>query len=119
MDFEKLPRFKIDQLAILCEIERWVDVFEVERSEIERQIKFAHGWIDANPRKAPRTNVIRYLFNWLTIAERKGSLLRKPRENFKEVVAESDIMTGEDFARMREALRGGARTGSCRPVKGT
>lgn len=106
MNFDKLPRFKMEALAIVCKIPEWADdVFKVNAEEIERQIHLAHGWADANPKKAPKKNIIRYLYNWLLIAQRKGSLLKKQRENFKETVADdSEIMTGDDFARMREAI---------------
>lgn len=106
MDFEKLPRFKMHSMEIVCKVSEWESLFHVDREEIKRQIGLAHGWIDVNPKKAPKKNVMRYLYNWLCIAQRKGSLLQRPREVFKELEPESEVMTGDDFAKMREAIRG-------------
>ena len=98
MDFEKLPRFKMDMIGIVCKVPEWENIFNVERSEIERQIGLAHGWCDCNPRKAPKVNTMRYLYNWLCIAQRKGSLLKKPRENYKETETADDLSIDEMIA---------------------
>jgi hypothetical protein len=107
MNFEKLPRFQGESLGIVCKVPEWADlIFKVGLEEIERQIHLAHGWADANPRKAPKKNMVRYLYNWLLIAQRKGSLLQKPRENYQEIkTVDDEIMTGDDFSKMREAIR--------------
>lgn len=105
MDFAKLPRFKDHEAKLFWKIAEWSGVFGVDQSEIERQILLAHGWADSNPKKAPRSNIMRYLYNWMLIAQRKGSLLRKPRENFTETKpGDDEVMTAEDFQRMRENI---------------
>lgn len=105
MDFMKLPRFKSQAVEIVCKMPEWAETFKVDVAEIERQMGFAHGWADNNPKKAPKKNMIRYLYNWMLIAERKNSLRKRKVENFKENRADdNEIMTGEDWKRMREAL---------------
>lgn len=108
LDFARLQKFTGFQVPIICKVSEWSDVFEVSPAEIERQIGLAHGWILVNPKKAPKSNIMRYLYNWMLIAQRKGSLLKRPRENFQEQKPDEDqVMTGEDFARMRKVLRNG------------
>lgn len=48
-------------------------------SEIHRQILMAHAWADNNPGRAPRKDIMRYLNNWMQIADRKGSMRRGPK----------------------------------------
>ena len=105
MDFEKLPRFKRETIGIVCRVTEWANLFGVEMEEIERQIMLAHGWADNNPKKAPKKNILRYLYNWMLIADRKGSLRKKPLRNYRENrPPEEEWMTGEDFRRLREAI---------------
>jgi len=105
MDFDKMPRFKMNALQITCKVSEWSEIFKVEPSEIERQIELAYGWMVNNPRRAPKSDVMRYLYNWMLIADRKLSMRKRPVDNFKEVrPPEDEILTGEDFARMRQAI---------------
>lgn len=101
MDFDKLPRFQGFQVQIICRVSEWADLFEVTPEEIERQINLSHGWIQNNPKKAPKTEIMRYLYNWLLIAQRKNSLLKKPRENYREISIEPD-MTYEEMVSIRK-----------------
>lgn len=81
MDFEKLPRFKGFQLDIHCQIPVWADAYRVEQTEIERQIDMAHVWAVNNPKRAPRKDIMRYLNNWMALAEQKGSMRRQDRRS--------------------------------------
>jgi hypothetical protein len=100
MDFEKLPRFKMNALEIVCKVPEWSEIFKVEPQEIERQIGWAHGWCDCNKARAPKRNVMRFIYNWLCIAQRKGSFLKQPRKNFKEADWTPD-MTFEEMVEIR------------------
>lgn len=108
LNFKNLPRFQSKELEILSMIPHWANTFHVPEAEIERQIGIAHGWIDVNPKKAPKM-VMRYLFNWLCIANRKYELLRQPRQNYKEEIPQ-DPMTGDDWTKMKEALHDSKRS---------
>lgn len=105
IDFDKFARFRGFQMQIVCRIPEWVDIFDVPQGEIERQLALAHGWADNNPKKAPKTNMMRYLYNWLLIAQRKGSLLKKPRENWSEEKT-SDEMSFEEMREIRRRNMG-------------
>ena len=78
IEFNFLPRFKEFQFQVVCQVPVWARVFEVDPKEVERQIMVAHAWIDNNPRKAPK-NILRFLNNWMSIADRKGSLRKVGR----------------------------------------
>jgi hypothetical protein len=105
LDFNRMPRFKANAFEIFKMIPLWAGAFEVSQESILRQIPIAHAWADSNPSRAPRKNIIRFLFNWLTKAQKYGNL-SAVRSSYKEhKPREEEIMTGEDFAKMRQILR--------------
>lgn len=104
MTFEKLPRFRESALQIVCKVSEWSELFKVEPDEIERQIGWAHGWIDNNPRKAPK-NVMRYLYNWMLTAQRMGSM-RPRKEKEKPKVLEVVDMSYEEMVEIRRRNMG-------------
>ena len=101
MDFDKLPRFKSFTFQITIQIPIWADAFQVEPQEIERQIAISHTWIDANPRKAPK-NVMRFLQNWMAIADRKHSLRRSARPVTPREPDPEPDMTFEEMVAIRK-----------------
>lgn len=106
IDFNQLPRFKSDQFGIVSKIPNWAFTFAVEREDVERQIMFAHGWCENNPKKAPKKNVMRFLYNWMLIANRKGSLVPKREDRkYKELPVEED-MTFEEMQAIRKKNMG-------------
>jgi len=100
-----LPRFKNDQFEIITRIPEWARAFQVEPREIERQIGIAHAWINNNPKKGPKKSVMRFLNNWMSIADRKQSLRRNYREAPKIVDVEPD-MTFEEMVEIRRRNMG-------------
>lgn len=101
-----MPRFKGCQYQIMSLVDDWAGAFEVPRESIERQIPIAHSWCQSNPRKAPKRNVPRFLFNWMSKAKQYGSLGNHKRVSYKEEKPEEDeVMTADDFAAMRKAIR--------------
>ncbi len=107
LDFDALPRFKQQAYSILTMIPVWAHAFEVDEKAIIRQLGWAHGWCECNKARAPKKNIVRFLFNWMTRAKKLGNLVSVDQDNFyKEAVPnEDEILTGEDFKRMREAIR--------------
>ncbi len=106
MDFNYLPRFKPFQFVIVTRVQDWARVYGVPSEEIERQIGIAHSWCQNNRQKAPKKDIMRFLNNWMSIASRKGSLVSKRTETiFKEKPPEDETMTGDDWAKMKEAIR--------------
>lgn len=104
IDFSHLPRLKPFQFEITCKLSEWARTFEVDEVEIERQILYAAGWIQNNPKKAPKKDMMRFLYNWLLIAKRKGSLIAKRQDiTYKEKPSEDDEELSLD--EMREIRR--------------
>lgn len=101
LDFDKLTRFQGFQMQIMTQIPIWSEAYKVEREEIERQILLAHGWLINNPQKRPKKLIMRYLSNWMSIADRKGSMRRAVEKVVpKATEAESD-MTFEEMQEIR------------------
>lgn len=108
MDFNLLPRFKAFQFEIITRVPEWARAYEVDPPEIERQIPIAHAWCQNNRRKAPKKDIMRFLNSWMGIAKRSGSLQStKTNSIFKEKPPEDETMSGDDWARMRKALKKG------------
>jgi hypothetical protein len=96
LDFRQMPKWMSDSLLIMTSIGDWAKRFDVDEDEIRRQIGLAYGWTINNPRKAPKKNVMRYLYNWMLIAQRKGSMAKrsvKPKEKYPD--PESDMSLEE------------------------
>lgn len=107
LDFNSLPRFKPQAYGILQMIPVWAKSFEVDEKAIVRQIPWAHGWCESNKAKAPKKNMVRFLFNWMSRAKKLGNLVSIPvSDHYKETVPhEDEVLTGDDFKRMREAIK--------------
>lgn len=114
MNFVSLPRFEKHQIKILELIPKWEMLYQCPRSTIENQIITSHVWCDANAERAPKKQVTRFLNSWMSIANRMGHLKDpnvqthgaiSPKKIYVEVKpAEEDVMTAEDFKRMRENI---------------
>lgn len=106
LDFDRLPKFREFRFQILKLIPEWVAAYETTEAEILRQIGWAHAWCNANPRKAPKKDPVRFLWNWMRHAKRYDNILQKRVDlTYREdKPADSEIMDGEDFRKMREAL---------------
>lgn len=106
LDFSRLNRFKGKQFEIVSLVSEWAMAYGVEPEAIERQIAIAHAWCNANPKKAPKKDPVRFLYNFMRIAKKMGNLVSKELDRkFKETQPrEEEVMTGEDFKRMREAI---------------
>lgn len=101
-----MPRFGKHQYEIVGLITEWARAYEVEPAAIERQIPIAHAWINSNPKKAPKKDPVRFLNNWMRLAKKMGNLVAKqPDRKYKEPAPEDEVMSGDDFAKMRQALK--------------
>jgi hypothetical protein len=98
IDLSAAPKFQESLVEITQKIPQWAETFKVEYQEIERQIGFAVGWALINPRKAPKKNVMRFLFNWFLIADRKGSMRRTAKVAPREPDPEPDMSIAEMIA---------------------
>jgi hypothetical protein len=79
--------------------------------DIENQIQWAHCWLLSNP-KNMKKDLIRFLNNWMKGEERRNLERRgvdrraaalPPPQRYD--VPEEEVMTGDDFKKMREAIR--------------
>ena len=104
IDFSQAPRFKPFQFQIVTLVPEWARAFEVEPAAIERQIPIAHVWMVSNPKKAPKKDMIRFLNNWMRIAKKMGSLVKAPPPLYQEKPPDDEVMTADDFKRMREEI---------------
>ena len=105
LDLETLPRFKKFSFEIINLIPEWAKAYEVETVAIMRQIPIAHAWCNANPKKAPKRDPVRFLHNWMRLAKKMGNLVTaQPNRLFREQAPEDEVMTGEDFAKMRKTV---------------
>lgn len=96
LDFEQFPRFKMASFQIVTLIPQWAKAYEVETEAIIRQIPIAHAWCNSNPKKAPKTNPVRFLHNWMRIAKKMGNLVsRQPDRRYKEQATEEDMSVEE------------------------
>lgn len=97
-----MPRFKKEETRILLMISIWAACFQVEPEQIERQIPIAHEWCERNPRKAFKKDAVRFLFNWLKIADRKGSLKHRPAAFYREYIPPiEDRLTYDDIQKAK------------------
>ncbi len=102
-NFEKLPRFKAHAFEISLLMPQWARAHQVPCDAIINQIYIAHAWADSNPKKAPKKNITRYLFNWMAQAKRYGNLKvpEKRVQAVKAVIPEPD-MTFEEMQAIRK-----------------
>jgi hypothetical protein len=102
LDFNQLPRFNSQAFRITSLLSEWAVAYEVHYLDIERQIRIAHAWCDANKRKAPKKDPVRFLFNWMRKAKEYGNLKPVRTCTYKEYLPRpEEIMDGNDWARMK------------------
>lgn len=106
INFEPLARFRDNSYKINSLISEWAKAYEVPLEAVEKQVYVAHAWCNSNPKKAPKKDPVRFLNNWMRIAKSMGSLVSKPVDTvYKPIkVNEDEIMTGDDFKRMKEEI---------------
>lgn len=103
LDFDKLPRFKNEQFRIFEMIPRWAEAFETSEKAVIRQLSWAHGWLDCNPRRAPRSNLMRFLWNWMRTAKKMGNLVESQLELKANQIPEPEAdMTVEEMIEIRK-----------------
>lgn len=88
-------------------IPTWAIAFGVDEKAIIRQIPIAHAWIDSNPRKGPKRDIIRFLFNWLTKAQKFGNLVAEVKVNAYKEKPTNEDMTVEEMQEIRRRNMGG------------
>ena len=76
--------------------------------DLDKQASWAHAWLVTHPEKKYK-DFARFLNNWFKNSEKRfaetGYVTQKTSTYKEEIPPEEEIMTGEDFARMREAIR--------------
>lgn len=109
LDLESLKRFRDHKFKIFNMIPEWAKAYGVPEAAILRQIPFAHAWCNANPTKAPKKDPVRFLNNWLRIAQRMGSLVaHQSNRTYREKIPKNEDLPGpEEFAKFREAIKRG------------
>lgn len=112
LNFDILSRFSNYQFQIVCQIPIWASCYKAEPEEIERQILIAHAWCENNPGKAPRKNVMRFLNNWMSLADRKSTMRRTSKPVIRAPDPEPD-MSFEEMVAIREKNMGA----TCRDLK--
>ncbi len=93
-----MPKFKNSRFEILTLIPEWAHAYQVPEEAIADQLAWAHGWIASNPRKAPKRNVVRFIFNWLRKAKEYGNLRVRGRVATRPAEAEGDMTVDEMIA---------------------
>jgi len=102
MEFEKLPRFKEFHMEILRRIPEWAGAYEVGEEAIRRQILIAHCWCQNNKRKAPKSDILRFLNSWMGKAKTMGSLTAKALQPLYKDEAPAEDMTVDEMKAIRE-----------------
>jgi hypothetical protein len=105
LDWRNMKMWAPESIEIMALLNDWSRAYEVPIEMIERQIPIAYGWCLSNKKKAPKKNIIRFLFNWMRLAKKHGTLDISHKKMYKEDrPPEESIMTGDDFKRMRESI---------------
>ena len=113
--FINFPRFKEHSFRIVSLIPEWARAYQVPEQAILRQLSYAHAWINANPRKAPKRDPVRFLFNWMRLAQKYGNLKvpepskkvqpeKEPDMSFEEMVSIRKRNLGERGAPVKEGI---------------
>lgn len=106
LNFQQMPKWIPEALEIQALVETWARAYEVPREAIIRQIPIAYAWAMSNKNKAPKKNIIRYLFNFMRKAKEFGNLTVAPKSQiYKEEIVEED-MTIEEMRKIREENMG-------------
>ena len=111
--FKGLRRFETDEnlkKKILFLVEEWKRMFPL--INIQEQIQLAHYWLVCHGVYRKRHDL--YLSNWMKKAEE----IRQTKPVFGQVIPvkkyvenrpkEEDLMTADDFAKLRQTIRGGS-----------
>lgn len=100
-----LTRFEKDeQLSkrILFLIGEWARAYDCEEAAIVRQLSIAHSWCVSNPKRAPKSDCVRFLHNWMGKAKEMGSLVTKPvSRKYVEAPVVEDL-TYEEMVEIRK-----------------
>lgn len=106
VDFEKLPRFKAKAAEIESLIDEWAAAYDVPNDAIIRQISVAHAWCNANPKKAPKDRITRFLWNWMGKAREWGNLKSAQRPTIKPKEDDNRDMTYDEMVAIRRKNMG-------------
>lgn len=91
-------RLEIEDLA-----RNWKELYK--DLNVREQLILANNWCLGNREKAPKVNFIRFLNSWMKLANEWAQKVPK-HEIYKENKPDEDeVMSGEDFRKMREAIR--------------
>lgn len=111
-----LPLYEKDEklcTKILFSITAWMKAYPLV--DIKSQIAWAHSWEMSNPSRQKKDR-IRFLNNWMasnqerreadrrTMDQRRVTPLPSPI-HYEETVKEDDVMSGDDFRKMREEIQ--------------
>lgn len=107
-DFQKLPKFRPSATKIIPLIPEWAQAYDVPVLAIEKQLAWAHGWILSNPKKAPKKDFVRFLFNWMRKAKEFGNLVvNDPRDTTPRAPDPEPDMSIEEMIAIRKQNMGG------------
>lgn len=91
-------RLEIEDLA-----RNWKELYP--DLKIREQLILANNWCLANPNKAPKVHMIKFLNGWMKLASQWAQKVPKHEIYKEEKPNDDDVMDGEDFQKMREAIR--------------
>lgn len=91
-------RLEIEDLA-----RNWKELYK--DLNIREQLILANNWCLANPSKSPKVHMIKFLNGWMKLASHWAQKIPKHELYKEEKPAEEDMLTADDFKRMREAIR--------------
>lgn len=101
--FAKNERLKLRLYFLIIE---WQTAYP--NVDIKKQLGWAHAWVSANGRRAPKKDLVRFLNTWMKRESRMTTAHVKPSAPaayHESKPPEEEIMTAEDFAKMRQALK--------------
>ncbi len=91
-------RLEIEDLA-----RNWKELYP--DLKIREQLILANNWCIGNPQKAPKKSFIRFLNSWMKLANQWAQKIAKPKFYQEAKPADEEVMSGEDWAKMKAALR--------------
>ncbi len=106
LDFRQMPEWMPDALEIQALVNTWARAYDVSPEAIKRQIPIAYGWAVSNKNKAPKKNVIRYLFNFMRKAKEFGNLVEKSIDRTYHETLPEEEMSVEEMKAIREKNMG-------------
>lgn len=104
LNFRQMPQWMPEALEIQMLVDVWAQAYEVPREAVIRQIPIAYAWAMSNKKKAPKKRVTRFLHTFMKKAKEFGNLTVKSKDVYREEKPDSEVMTAEDFQRMRENI---------------